>query len=333
MIVFKEKSFFWGAALMAGSTALSLGQGSKQMKESQKQADQMEKSNLAIAQQLNKIAKTNDPEKINQATTLLQNNYSLVTAAKTVGGFTKDLGRVALKNKKALTGTAVFGGAMAGGGYIADKIIQRDINKQEENNLVERSYSIPIAIRTSIKKVPKVLKNHGGSIATGAGLGAGLPLLTYGTSKLAKKDMIADMEEPSQQKTYSVASFARLAAKKVANSAKFTYRHPTESIKRTGKAILGGTSSLMGGGGYKGVKKVGQQLQVAGKMSGNKLTTSLGNAIINNPNAAVAASIPVGSTLIGAAYTVGDKAVRGTLETFDKNAFKYEKSQEQVIND
>ena len=338
MIKFKEKVFFWGTALTVGSTALSLGQGSKQMKESQKQADQMERSNMAIAKQLNKIANTNDPNKMASAGSLLQQNFSAGTLLRTVGGFAKDVGKVALKNKKALVGSAVFGVGMTAGSYLGDKYVQHDINKQQDK-LKERNYSYSViaskalqATKGIAKKIPGVLKEHKGSLLLSGGLGAAGAVLPHISEKVAQKDMISDTA--LEEKNYSFATIARTAktaGSKIVNSAKFTYRHPGASMKRTGKALLGGTSSFMGGGGYSGVRKVGESLVAAGNASGNTITQKLGQTIVNNPNLAVAASIPVGSAILGAGYSAGEKVTKKALKTVDKNAFKHQEEREQAV--
>ena len=108
---------------------------------------------------------------------------------------------------------------------------------------------------------------------------------------------------------------------------------PSASLKKTGKSVLNGVSSFMGGGGYSGVKNVGQEILNVGQKSGNKITQKVGNAIINNPNLAVAASIPVGSAVIGAGFSAGDAIVRKPLKAIDKNAFKYSESQEKPVNE
>ena len=295
-----------------------------------------------IAQQLNKIAKQNDPAKNAAAGSLLQQNYSAASLGKTVLGFGKDLGKVAWKHKDHFKDFVKSGAVIAGTGYVADKIIQGDLKKQEKQQLPLKTYSASSVLlkggKTLLKASGDVVKNNKLSVAIGA-----IPLIGYTTQRLAEKNMVDDVStSPAQQeeKSYSAASFAKGAVnigksvgKKIANSAKFTYRHPSASLKKTGKSVLNGVSSFMGGGGYSGVKNVGKEILNVGQKSGNKLTQKVGNAIINNPNLAVAASIPVGSAVIGAGFSSGDAIVRKPLKAIDKNAFKYSESQEKPVNE
>lgn len=322
MIKFREKDFSVLVG-MAAMTALPMMQASKQGKEAQAQADQVEKSNLMIAKQLNKIASQNDPAKTAQATSLLQQTYSMSSLGKSVVGLGKDLGKIALKNKKSLTTGVVLGGVTAGGEYIADKIIQGDIKKSQEK---QKSYSIAIAGKKLLKSGARVLKDNKGNIVLGTTLGMVPPLLNYSTTKMAEKDLIEDTSK--QVKTYSAAQFARMGGK-VLSSAKTA----GTAIKKAGKKVLGGVSSFMGGGGYSGVKRTGREILKAGYESGNKMTQRLGRAIIDNPNAAVAASIPVGSAILGTTYTIGDKAVKGVAHIADKKAYNYLDAQNQKINE
>lgn len=318
MIKFREKDFsFLG---MAALTALPMMQASKQGKEAQAQADQMEKSNLMIAKQLNKIASQNDPAKTAQATSLLQQNYSISSLGKSVVGLGKDLGKIALKNKKSLTSGIVFGGTMAGGEYIADKIIQGDVKKRQGK---QKSFSITVAGKKLLKSGARVLKDNKGSVMLGTTLGAVPPLLNYSTTKMAEKDLVEDTSK--QVKTYSAVQFARMGGKlaKTAGTA----------IKKAGKKVLGGVSSFMGGGGYSGVKRTGREILKTGYESGNKMTQRLGRAIIDNPNTAVVASIPVGSAILGTTFAIGDKAVRGVARIADKKAYNYLDAQNQKIKE
>ena len=344
MIKFREKKFsFLMGALTVGSTVLPMAQASKQGKEAQKQADQVERSNMMVAQQLNKIAKQNDPAKNAAAGSLLQQNYSAASLGKTVLGFGKDLGKVAWKHKDHFKGFAKSGAVIAGTGYVADKIIQGDQKRLEkQQQLPLKTYSASSFLlkngKTLLKAPGNIIKNNKLSVAIGA-----MPLIGYTTQRLSEKNMVDGVStSPSQQeeKSYSAASFAKSAINagkhirnKIANSAKFTYRHPSASLKKTGKSVLNGVSSFMGGGGYSGVKNVGQEILNAGQKSGNKITQKVGNAIINNPNLAVAASIPVGSAVISAGFGAGDAIVRKPLKAIDKNAFKYSGSQEKPVNE
>ena len=238
-------------------------------------------------------------------TRILKNQKLFGYSWKDLKGFGKDLGKVAWKHKDQFKDFAKSGAVIAGTGYVADKIIQSDLKKREQQ-LPLKTYSTSSFLlktgKTLLKAPGNVIKNNKLSVAIGA-----MPLIGYTTQRLSEKNMVDGVStSPDQQeeKSYSAASFAKSAVNigkrvgnKIANSAKFTYRHPSASLKKTGKSVLNGVSSFMGGGGYSGVKNVGQEVLNVGQKSGNKITQKVGNAIINNPNLAVAASIPVESLI------------------------------------
>ena len=79
MIKFRQKVFFWPAALMVGTTGLSMAQASSQAKESEEQAEETQELMRAQNKKLDKIAKAaqSNPQAAADAAQVLK-QYSAV---------------------------------------------------------------------------------------------------------------------------------------------------------------------------------------------------------------------------------------------------------------
>lgn len=342
MIKFRQKEFFWGMALNAAGaigTGLSLKQGSNQMKQAEEQAAQAEEQNRKMTKALNKIAENakNNPQAAQQAADVMgqkqfaQINFAKLTATlknnKTLGnakGLAKDVGKIVWKGKNKLIGGTMMGATMAGASYLTDKAIQKDMKK---NGMpLEKTYSAG-SIMKAVKGTGKVLgeaaKKNKGTLITMAALGSAPMALGYSAEKAQYKDQMA-----STQRNYAVPG--TMAVKRLLTGASKSVRN-SQIFKTPGQTILGGLSNLSGGGGRKGVYKFGHQLNRYGKHSGSVWSQKAGKFIMDNPKTALAGSIPVGATVLGATWGTGEKIVNKTAQALDKDAFKYQDSKNQEI--
>lgn len=232
---------------------------------------------------------------------IYQNNYSNKQKEYSVfsiaAGFGKDMSLLALRNRGALVGGVFTGAAMTGGAYIADKAVREDMKKTKDKKS-ERTYSVK---RISLK----------GPVFSFA-LGMAAPAISYAAEKEIERDMLEDTKEEKGEKPTP------------------KFREKSFAVKSPNK-VLNVMSLLSGGGGAKGVRNLGIQISAIGKKSGNKWTQKLGQAIIDNPNSAMVASIPGGLILVSGGVAVGDRVATEIAKKADKEAFDYIDSKEEEI--
>lgn len=161
MAVFKQKEFFWSAALNVfnvGSTALSLKQGNDQMEQSEQQAkaaeeqarkasDDMKKQTKAIQEQTKvyeRMTKTN-PIAAQQVASmqqvkskaysgsifsdLKQKNYGDTWNLQNMKGAAKEFGSALWKRRKPFISFAAMGTAAAAASYLVNKGIEMDMRR------------------------------------------------------------------------------------------------------------------------------------------------------------------------------------------------------------
>ena len=104
-----------------------------------------------------------------------------------------------------------------------------------------------------------------------------------------------------------------------------------EFKKHPGESILGGISSMAGGGGRSGVSRFGDDLRELGEKTGNQTSQKVGTFIKENPKTALAGSIVVGGVVIKKAKDKAGGLANKALETVDPNAFAYQKYGAQPI--
>lgn len=310
MIKIKRKLFFWPAAIMAGSTLLGL--------KSQSDANQVNEDIAADQSRRDKILSNQLQQIINKDSTGDEQTAAKVVAeqkgySSPLLGFVKDLGTIAKNNKKALTLGAAGAGLAAGTNYLTDKWIQKDIKKTQTPE--EKSYSVNVgSILSGIKYAGKKAWENKGTLGFAAATGA-TPLIGYLANKKAQNSML-EQTGTEEEKKYSLldpikAGFSTFAS------------HPV-------KSTVGFIASQEGGAG-KNISQFGEQFSQAGAKSGNSITKGIGTFIKNNPKTSMVASIPVGIGVYKATSGLADKVVRKTARTLDKDAFKYQDSQNQEI--
>lgn len=224
--------------------------------------------------------------------------------------FAKDMSLLASRNRGLLVNGVLAGAATTAGVYTADKIIRDDKEKREnkgdvddDQNVKERSFS---------KRRKISLKTPIFSFA----LGAAAPAISYTAERKLEEDMIKD----TTTLPHEVSNFPRFREKSFA-----------VPLNATGK-VLNAVSIVAGGGGAKGMRKLGIQISAIGKKSGNKATKKLGQAILNNPNASMALSIPGGLAILGGTFTIGDKVATKIAKKVDSEAFNYIESKNEEID-
>ena len=248
---------------------------------------------------------------------IYQNNYSSNKEQKnySIFSFAKDMSLLAARNRGILAGSVLTGMSLSGGTYLADKMIREDIKR---NSREIQDDSDDESVRKCRTFSTKRISVKGPMFSFVLGMSA--PIISYATEKELKKDMLKDTirkhtpedEEKSGSNRVEEKAFAKV---------------PPRPSK-----VLSTVSLLSGGGGAKGVRNLGIQIAAIGRKSGNKWTKKLGEAIIDNPNAALVASIPGGLAIVGGGMTVGDKIATKIVRKNDPEAFKYIESREEKID-
>ena len=226
--------------------------------------------------------------------------------------FAKDMALLASRNRGLMINGILAGAATTAGVYSVDRAIREDkkrkgekfiddgessSNRNDYNKINEKSFS---RRRVSLK-----------APVFSFALGAATPAISYAAEKKLEKDMLNDTtvtSEDSRSPKFKEKSFAVKPNK-----------------------ILNAVSIIAGGGGAKGMRNLGIQISAIGKKSGNKATQKLGKAILDNPNASMALSIPAGAAILSGTFTLGDKIATKIAKEVDPDAFKYVESTEKEI--
>lgn len=344
MIKFRQKEFFWGMALNAAGaigTAVGIKQSSDQMKQSEEQAAAQEEQNKKITKALNKIAENaqNNPQAAQQTANIMgQKQFAKINlgflgnnkTVKNAIGLGKDIGKIAWKGRRELTGGLLAGATLSGASYVTDKAIQRDMKKsgiplppprKEQKEYSFNKESIMKGIKFAGRELGQTAKKNKMMIGSMALLGSAPTALGYMSEKKEYKDQIKSTIPP-KERTYSFASSVGNLGKKIKAAPIF---------HTPGQTILGGISNIFGGGGRKGVYKFGNQLNRYGKHSGSEWSQKAGKFIMDHPKTALVGSIPIGAGIMAGTWDAGEKLVRKGMKKVDKNAYAYQESKEEEI--
>lgn len=321
----KRKLFIAPLIPIAGTalTALDIGMGVKGGAEAKEQAEEQAKRDRKISKQLEEIANSQNPQAGQAAAQVLQQRgYSSIGSilkgvGKNAAGFGKDMGKLVANHKKSLIVGTASGATLGASSYLTDKAIQADQKKSEQ-----KEYSAG----SVLKSIGKGAWNNKGKLIFPAAIGA-LPAIGYVTDKKIKSDManeVSSATATNKEKKFSIPVSLLRPLAGMRKGLRTFKSHP-------GQSILGGVSNITGGGGTKGVKNIGKEISDIGEKSGNAWTKSLGKGIQKNTKTALVASVPVGLGIMGATWGTGEKVVNKTARAADKNAFKYQDSQNQQI--
>lgn len=232
-----------------------------------------------------------------------------------VFSFAKDMALLASRNRGLMINGVLAGAATTAGVYSVDRAIREDKKRKDEkfidngepssnrndyNKFTEKSFS---RRRVSLK-----------APVFSFALGAAAPAISYATEKKLEKEMLNDTTISHEDSI----------------SPKFKEKSFAAPLSATGK-VLNAVSIMAGGGGAKGMRRLGIQISAIGKKSGNKATKKLGEAILKNPNTSMALSIPGGLAILGGTFTIGDKIATKIAKEVDPDAFKYVESKEKEV--
>jgi hypothetical protein len=340
MIRFRQKEFAWpalaaiGNAAMIGGTAWSLKQGSDQAKQAerhqQEALEEQRRENAKLTKALDNIAKeaANNPQAAAAASELVRKNKTFSSPA--VSRFLKNAGQVAKdavgavgsgkngkgvgKIGKTLIGMGTAGATITGASYLVDKAISHDARKigmmPKKGRTEQKSYSAASImsktgnyLRKGVKYTfsKKNLLNKGNLITAGV-IGA-VPAVGYMASRAQYKDQIKNTAP--EQKAYAAPA-------------------------AVGTKLTSGLASFMSFGKFGG-KKIAEYGSRLSKNK-NKWSKTVGKWIVDNPNKANLAGAAVGAGVVSGAMSAGEKLTKKALNKVDKNAFSYEKHQNQQVN-
>ena len=281
----------------------------------------------------------------NTEDTRKENGKKLGKAALAVGG----TALAVLGAKKGAFGKSIQGTANK---YLT-KTNASKIGKTVKNAFAERFYDPKkMAAATTFKD--KVKAVNGIELGLTAGFAA-MPAIGYAVNKKAMKEQAQASE---QQREYAAPAMANLSkaatsfGKAIKTGAGKVVKGLEPMIKKVGmgskspaakkgvatfkeapvRNILGKVSSFMGGGGQEGTAKFTEELAKQAKKSGNKGTAKAAEFLDKHKTLAVGGSIAVGSMMFKP-FGLGEKAVKATTGAIDKNAMRYEKSQNQTVGE
>ena len=274
---------------------------------------------------------------------IAQGNFSKIDGEEqreySVFSFAKDMALLATRNKGVFINGIMAGAATSAGVAVADKAVRRDKESREDDAKKKEKSSSPET--NSERTYSRTKVSFKGPIFSFA-LGASAPLISYAVEKKISNDVVndtivEDSEEDNsetkdkknsqrtpkyKEKTYAVPVVAARVAGTAIKAGK--------TVKKTSK-VLNALSIISGGGGAKGMRNLGIQLSAIGKKSGNKATKKLGQAILNNPNTAMALSIPGGLAVFSGTFSLGDKIASKAIKKSDPDAYSYIESKDKEV--
>lgn len=247
-----------------------------------------------------------------------------------------------------IANTFAAGATMAGGGYLVDKAIQADmkkngipLNKQQEQDPREKKKK---KIKNGILAGTAALGTTAGALvmarkgklntatfkkganALGSGFKNQWKLKDDKTGKKSLLMPVMTVAFPAMSGVSYLTQKKQL--KEQANQAPQERQYSRSVLGKIGKGV---GSFFLGEYNKAGRAKLGNQLVTQAAKSGNKTTMRLAKMV--NPRNAVIGTA-VGAGLMSTSFkpmTLGEKAVKKPLEKVDKNAFAYEKSQNQSV--
>lgn len=330
MIRFKQKIFFWQAALMAAGTALPMMQASGQAKEAEAQNEKTQELMRAQNRKLEKIANAakKDPSVAGKVPGVLQQkSYAAVntSALASLGKTAWQAGKNAFGG--GVKGNLAMGAAVGGTTYLAGKYIQRDMKKNKmdldhNGNLVSKQYSaagVTTSALNGLKKAGKVISNNKMTVGMGAAFG-GVPLaLNYQADKQQMKDQMRATQR----------QFARVIGSP--NMMKGMIRGWNRFKAHPGQSTAGFVNNIasMGVGGTKNVQKFADGMIKQGTQNNSQLAVKAGEWMKNHKTAAnLVTAAPVAA--IGVASFDGtSKVMKKVGEKVDPGAYKYQNAKDK----
>lgn len=347
--------------LMGGQMLQSHNQAKEAAEQAEKQAEQaadlqkaQERDNKKMREKmdaqnkaLEKIASSGSSNMGQQAASVLkgfsshqseeERCFGGVYNWQNIKGFAKELGSAAWQRKGILETGIAFAAPTAIVGYGVDKVIQHDKAKdgdpvegtraynrqmqQQQAQMQQRSYaetSVLATIGSGAKEIgSNIIKNHKMSLGIGSVLAA-LPLATHYAGKAMQGKQA---NQTAEQRSYAI-SFGSIGK---------TIKGWGNSIKKGWNSFnedkLGSVSSLLGGGNRKDVDKFSGELL----NSKNPLTQKFGNWIGDHKAIGVLGSAGLGTAAFAGTDALVSKPIKAGLKAVDKDAFAYERSQQQQI--
>lgn len=367
MAKFRQKNFFWGGALMVGTTVAQMAQASGQAKEAQEQAEAaikaQKRENTKLVNALNNLAK-NNPQAGAQAGQLVgsQKSFSKAAIFNKAGRFVKDvIGSVGSGVKEVskggiteikktskglgLVGKTVISLGSAGlatglASYGLDKAITHDARKNgimpakntttpNNSNTQQRSYSVASIVSKGAEYAKKGIKYAGSKQNLKTAAGWAVPIVGFtGLGYLANRQQMKE-QGAAQNSTISQEQRSYSVMGNVGKVIAGKWRSATKNWKgmQTITGFLSNTASF-GKFGRREVQAFGDRLRQSDK---GAWANKLGNFIKKNPNAANLGAAGIGTAVIGGAMNTGEKLVKKTAEKFDKDAYAYEKFKNQPV--
>ena len=308
MIVFKEKLYFWPAALMVGTTGVSMAQSSAQASDAERQAEESQRLQKQMNKQLARIADSEDSNKAQQAAAVLQ-GQAFSDVASDVG---EDLGNGMKKAGNAIGGATgtVTGGAVgsvlgAGAGMTGAKLANKFagtkigmgkagligmaagtlggsiLGGQKGSSLFsQKSFAVGTELVKAGKGLLKVAGQHKGTIAEGLAAGA----VMGGTGYAANKMIQSDEKNGTNNSLGKIATLGAgavlggMALKKGANWGAFG-KNGARYAKRAGSALQIGGGFGAGMAAIPAITKSQQQQAMAEDTGGGqKKKSGMGTA-------------------------------------------------------
>lgn len=235
--------------------------------------------------------------------------------------FPRDMALLVSRNRGVLINGVLAGAATTAGVYSVDRAIRADKKRRalnEEDFLDEDDYDRGSYENKEEEKSFSKRKVSIKSPIFSFVLGAAAPAVSYAAERKLEKDMMVDTKSSSGEEEFK-------------KRPSFKEKSFATHLTTTGK-VLNAVSIMTGGGGAKGMRRLGIQISAIGKKSGNKATKKLGQAILNNPNTSMALSIPAGLAILGGTFTLGDKIATKIAKKADPDAFKYIESKEKEVD-
>lgn len=250
----------------------------------------------------------------------------------------KEAGNILFKNYKGtFTDMALMGVGTVGGSYLVDRYIQSDKAKKNDAVVGTRAWEKQQRARQSSYSETKtkeisgsgVLKKYGGSVLGGAAFSV-FPLISYKISEGSKKNQVNSTNTIHQETSHNPVTLGQRAYAAPASKGFFgNLSNMWGNFKKhPGQSVLGFINQLNMGGGHKKSFEVAKQFQ----NSNNKLVKQAGNWLQKHPKTLIAATTVPAAIAMSGGMSLGEKPTKAILKSVDRDAFAYERSQEQLVN-
>lgn len=252
---------------------------------------------------------------------------------------------------KTMIGLGTMGAITTGASYAVDKAITADARKvgmmPGKNSPQQKAYTVPVnpvmsKIGNYAKKGVKYTFSKKNLLGGGNLLVAGFaatPAIGYLSSRAQYKDQLKQQsntasQKPAtpivtQQKSYAIPAAATGSLMKGIKSVGKTLKKPFKNWAGM-KTITGGAASLssFGNFGRREIQAYGGRLAKGNHAWSKKA----GNWILANPNKANLVGAGIGSVMVGGSLNAAEKLSKKAIKAVDKDAFAYEKYQNQQVN-